>query len=411
MPLDPVLSAILVVCLLLTLAKILSQLFPKIGLPGVVGEILAGVILGPYVIGGIMFEGKPLIELGPLVAVFAYFGMIIALFTAGLGTTFAEFKAAGVKPFIVAGVGAALPFVAGFYASSLLGFPQEAGMIIGLTLAQDSVVVIIRILEELKMMQLREAKMIVNLAVVADAMSLSLLTLVISMTVAHVPITVGRVTVTFARSLILWLVLVAGLALALPYVIRRVKALEKEGIIETAATVTCFGSAALAVVVGLSPFVGAFAAGMGLAGSKAIKRVREYVQKISLIFIPVLFASMGSHMDLTSFLAGSEVLVIVAVFFITEFVTKIIGYGLLSSYALKDGRAGMRIGLAMTCMGEEGMLVLTIGLSHSLISSSIYTGMMLVSLLTTIVTPLILRPLYGRIEMSEQRAAVPSEES
>ena len=150
---------------------------------------------------------------------------------------------------------------------------------------------------------------------------------------------------------------------------------------------------------------------MGLAGSKAIKRVREYVQKISLIFIPVLFASMGSHMDLTSFLGGSAVLVIVVVFLIAEFATKIIGYGFLSSYVLKDRRAGMRIGLAMTCMGEEGMLVLTIGLSHSLISSSIYTGMMLVSLLTTIITPLILRPLYARVELSEQRATVPSEES
>ena len=409
LPLDPVLSAILVICLLLALAKILSQLFPKIRLPGVVGEILAGVILGPYVVGAIMFEGKPLIELGPLVSVFAYFGMIIALFRAGLETTFAEFKAAGVKPFAMAGVGAAVPFAAGFYISSFLGFPQETGMIVGLALAQDSVVVIIRILEELKMMQLRDAKMIVSLAVVADAMSLSLLTLVISMTVAQIPITVGRVTVTFARSLMIWLVLVAGLALLIPYLVRKVRALEKEGVIETAATVTCFGSAALSVVVGLSPLVGAFAAGMGLAGSKAIKRVREYIEKISLIFIPVLFASMGARMDLASFLAGSEILVIVAVFFVTELVTKLIGYGFLASYVLEDRMAGLRVGLAMTCMGEEGMLVLTIGLSHSLISTSIYTGMMLVSLLTTIITPLILRPLYARIEFSNLKETKPNE--
>lgn len=404
MALDPVLSAILVICMLLALAKIFSQLFPRIGLPGVVGEILAGVILGPYVIGTIVFDGKPLIELGPLVSVFAYFGMIIALFTAGLGTTFAEFRSAGVKPFVVASVGAAVPFAAGFYVSSLLGFPQEAGMIIGLALTQDSVVVIIRILEELRLMQIREAKMMVNLAIVADAISLSLLTLVISMTVAQIPITLGRITVTFARSLMLWLVLVAGLAFIIPYAIRRLRTLEKEGVTETAATVTCFGSAALAVIVGLSPLVGAFAAGMGVAGSGAIKRVKEYIEKISLVFVPVLFASMGARMDLGAFLSGNEVLLIVAVYFIIELVTKPIGYGFLASYVLKDRGAGARVGLAMTCMGEEGMLVLTIGLSHSLITSSIYTGMMLVSLLTTIITPIILRPLYARVsvERTEQ---------
>jgi Kef-type K+ transport system membrane component KefB len=180
-------------------------------------------------------------------------------------------------------------------------------------------------------------------------------------------------------------------------------------VIETAATVICFGSAALSVVAGLSPLVGAFAAGMGLAGSRAVKRVKEYVAKISLIFIPVLFASMGVHMDLASFLAGNEVLMIVAVFFVTEFVTKIVGYGFLVSYVLTDRAAGTRVGLAMTCMGEEGMLVLTIGLSHSLISSSIYTGMMLVSLLTTIITPLILKPLYAQVEPSDLKATEPSE--
>src|SRR3990170_6977277 len=125
MALDAVLSAILVVCLVLALAKILSELFQKIGLPGVVGEVFAGVILGPYALGEIAFQGKPLIQLGPLTVVFAYFGMIIVLFTAGLETTFAEFKASGVPSFVVASTGAALPFAAGWYISSLMGLSQE----------------------------------------------------------------------------------------------------------------------------------------------------------------------------------------------------------------------------------------------------------------------------------------------
>jgi len=403
MPLDPVLSSILVICLLLVLAKILSELFMKIRLPGVIGEVLAGVILGPYALGTITFEGQPLIELGPLTKVFAYFGTIIVLFTAGLETNFAEFRAAGVGSFVVAIAGTAVPFAAGFWISSLLGLPHETGLIVGLALIQSSVAIIIRILEELNMMRLKDARTIVNVAIVDDALSLSLLTIVISIVVAQVPLTFGRIAVIFARSLVLWFILVVGLAFVIPRVVKRIEPLEKEGMIETAATVTCFGAAALSVVAGLSPLVGAFAAGMGLAGSKAIKRVKGYIEKISLIFVPVLFASMGAQMNLGAFFSTGLILLIVIVFLVIEVVTKLVGSGLPALYFLKDRGAGMRVGLAMACMGMEGMLVLNIGLSHSMINSDIYTGMMLVSILTTIITPLALKPLYKRAGVQQSK--------
>jgi Kef-type K+ transport system membrane component KefB len=396
MALDPVLSAIVVICLLLVVAKVLSELFTKIGLPGVIGEVLAGVILGPFALGTITYEGQPLITLGPLTNVFAYFGTIIVLFTAGLETTFAEFRAAGIGSFVVAIGGTAVPFAAGFLVSSLLGLPSEAGLIVGLALIQSSVAIIIRILEELHMMGLKDSKMIVNVAVVDDALSLSILTIVISVVVAQVPMTFVRVGAIFARSLVLWFALVAGLAFVIPRVVKRVKVLEKEGMMETVATVTCFGAAALSVFIGLSPLVGAFAAGMGLAGSKAIKRVKGYIEKISLIFVPVLFASMGAQMNLGAFFSTTLVLLIVIIFLAVEIVTKLVGSGLPAMLFLKDKAAGMRVGLAMACVGMEGMLILNIGLSNNMINSDVYTGLMLVSILTTIITPLALKPLYKR---------------
>jgi Kef-type K+ transport system membrane component KefB len=411
MPLDPVLSAILVVCLLLALAKILSELFQKIGLPGVVGEVFAGVILGPYGLGAIPFQGKPLIQLGPLTLVFAYFGMIVLLFTAGLETTFAEFKAAGVPSFVVASTGAALPFAAAWHMSSLMGLSPEAGLVIGLALVQCDVAIIIRILDELKMMNLKDAKMIISIAVVADAIGLSLLTIVSSVGVANVPLTFGREAWIFARSLGLWFALVVGCAFLIPrFLKRRARTFEKQGTMEIAATVICFAAAGLSVIMGLSPLVGAFAAGMGIAGSGAIKRVKDYTESISIIFVPILFAQMGAQMNFAALLSGTMILLIVAVFAATEVATKLIGSGLPALYFLKDRGAGLRVGVATTCMGIDGMLALNIGLSHDLITTDVFTGMMLVCVLTTIISPLILKPLYARVDLQRsERKQGPSE--
>jgi len=177
--------------------------------------------------------------------------------------------------------------------------------------------------------------------------------------------------------------------------------LESEGTIEIAATVICFAAAGLSVIMGLSPLVGAFAAGMGIAGSRAITRVREYVDSISLMFVPILFAHMGAQMNLGAFFSGSLILVIVVVFLVTEIATKLVGSGLPALYFLKNRGAGARVGVAMTCMGIDGMIALNIGLSHSLISNDIFTGMMLVCVLTTLLTPLILKPLYERVSTQQ----------
>jgi len=110
---------------------------------------------------------------------------------------------------------------------------------------------------------------------------------------------------------------------------------------------------------------------------------------------------MGAQMDLTAFFSRNLVLLIVLVFLVIEFITKLVGSGLPAFYFLKDRGAGVRVGLAMACMGMEGMLVLNIGLSHNMVNSDVYTGLMLVSILTTIITPLALKPLYKRASVRQ----------
>jgi Kef-type K+ transport system membrane component KefB len=140
---------------------------------------------------------------------------------------------------------------------------------------------------------------------------------------------------------------------------------------------------------------------MGIAGSGAIKRVKEYAESISIIFVPILFAHMGAQMNFAALFSGSLILLIVAIFVVTEVATKLIASALPALYFLKDRGAGLRVGVATTCMGIDGMLALNIGLSHGLITTDVFTGMMLVCVLTTIVSPLILKPLYARVRVPE----------
>ena len=111
-------------------------------------------------------------------------------------------------------------------------------------------------------------------------------------------------------------------------------------------------------------------------------------------------------MNFAALFSGSLILLIVAVFVVTEVATKLIGAGVSALYFLKDRGAGLRVGVATTCMGIDGMLALNIGLSHDMITTDVFTGMMLVCVLTTIVSPLILKPLYTRVRVAESERSL-----
>ena len=147
---DVIISGVLSVSLLVFFAKILAGAFSKIKVPAVLGELFAGIIFGPYALGGyLIIFGHKLIELSEVVLTFSEIGAILILFTAGLEMTFAEFRAVGLKSFVIAGMGVILPFSLGYYSTLFLGYPFPAALIVGAALTATSIAITIKVLEEL----------------------------------------------------------------------------------------------------------------------------------------------------------------------------------------------------------------------------------------------------------------------
>ena len=177
-----VLRTIVGLSLLVLLAKILAGVFGRYKLPEVLGEILAGVIMGPYTLGGVLqFMGKPLVQINDITLAFAQMGGIIVLFTAGLEFTFTDILKAGKVAFGVAVLGAVLPFFLGYGVVLAMGYSYEVSLVAGATLSATSIAVTVKVLDDMGKLDSEEARIMVNAAMIDDILSLVVLSVVLSL--------------------------------------------------------------------------------------------------------------------------------------------------------------------------------------------------------------------------------------
>ena len=163
---------------------------------------------------------------------------------------------------------------------------------------------------------------------------------------------------------------------------------KSKGGVEGIVTASFFGASGIAAIVGLSPIVGAFAVGMAVAGTRIIGRVEEYVEKLEIIFAPFFFnyrsTSKPNRINL-DVLFLSSIVVAVAI------VTKLVGCGLPAMIFLKDKSKAMRVGIGMISRGEVGLIVAGIGVTSGALSSNIYTIVIIMVAVTTMITPIWLK--------------------
>jgi Kef-type K+ transport system membrane component KefB len=394
------LSGVLSVSLLVFFAKILAGLFSKIHIPAVLGELSAGIIFGPNALGSlIVISGQKLIELNDVVLLFAETGAILILFTAGLEMTFAEFAGAGVKSFVVGASGVIVPFVSGFYVTLLLGHGLPSALIVAATLTATSIAITLKVFEEMGKTNDPDAKLMINAAVVDDVLGLAVLAIVTSVIQAGTIPSLLDVTAEIVKIIVLWLVLLITLVALIPRFVKLLPSWKAEGTDEAAATVLCFGSASVAALLGLSPIVGAYAAGMGLAGSRSLLKVKEYIAKINLIFAPVFFATIGASLNI--FALNPTVLLFFLVIAAVAVFGKIIGCGVPAGL-LSPGRSSWwKVGVGMTSRGEVGLIIAGIGLTSGIIQQDVYAALVAVIILTSVISPILLRRAYGKEAKSE----------
>ena len=386
--------------ILLFSAKIFAEIFHKFKLPIVLGELLAGIIVSPFALGAIpLFDGKPLVILNETVLQIGGISGIVILFIAGLEITPREFLKGGAASFTVGACGVIVPFFVGYYVFSLYGIGALQSVLVATALTATSIAISIRVLTELGKMQTREAKLILGAAIVDDILAIAVLSVVTTM-VQTGNMTPNIVDITFLilKILGIFVALLVGAVIIIPKILHAERLWKSRGSIEGIVTASFFGASAIAAIVGLSPIVGAFAVGMAVASTKIIGRVEEYVEKLEIIFAPLFFAIIGAQVNLTG--VNFNVLFLTAIVVAVAISTKLVGCGLPAMIFLKNRSKATKVGIGMISRGEVGLIVAGIGVTSGALSSNIYTTVIIMVAVTTMITPIWLKKAYSREQVS-----------
>ena len=382
--------------ILLFAAKLMAELFHVIKLPIVLGELLAGIIVGPFALGALpLVDGEPLVVLDETIRHIGEIAAVVILFIAGLEITPREFLRGGAAAFTVGSLGVVVPFFVGYYAFTAFGIEALQSILIATALTATSIAISIQVLTELGKMQSREARLILGAAIVDDILAIAILSVVVTMVqtgntepaIFDILLLIMQVLGTFAAILIIS-------ALLIPRILHTERLWKSKGSLEGIVTAAFFAAAGIAAFLGLSPIVGAFAIGMAVASTRIIKQVHEYVDKLQIIFAPLFFAIIGAQVDLRG--VNIDVLFLAGIIIAIAVVTKLIGTGLPSLLFLKNKARSMRVGIGMVSRGEVGLIVAGVGVSSGALTNDIYTAVIIMVAATTIITPIWLKMAYKK---------------
>lgn len=387
-------SVVISVCVLLFAAKLMAELFVRLKLPIVLGELIAGMIVGPFAIGSlIVVQGETLLQLNQEVKILGEIGAIVILFMAGLEMTPREFIKGGKASFTVGTLGVIVPFFVGFFVFQFFGFHAFQAMLVATALTATSIAISVQVLAEFGKLKTPEARLIIGAAVVDDILAIAVLSIVTSLSPGATDVDVVDISFTIFKVLGFF----AAMAVAAIFIVPRVVSSglwKAGGAVEGVVTAAFFGAAGVAASIGLSPILGSFVVGMALASTKVFERVEHYISKLGLIFAPLFFAIVGAQVDFRGI--NVEILLIGAIIIGVAIVTKLLGCGLPAWLFLRDKRQATRVGIGMISRGEVGLIVAGIGLSSGVLTSNVYSTIVIMVAVTTIITPVWLKMEYRK---------------
>jgi Kef-type K+ transport system membrane component KefB len=393
---EAIIHVLISLSVLLFAAKIFAEIFNKLKLPAVLGELVAGIIVGPFALGSMpIFDGKPLVILNETVLQIGQIAGIVILFIAGLQITPKEFLRGGVASFTIGACGVIVPFILGYYVFTLFGLQGLQAVLVATALTATSVAISVSVLTQFGKMQTKEAKVILGAAVVDDILAIAVLSVVVTMVqTGNMSPNIVDIILLVLKILGIFAGLLFGAIIIMPKIVHAEKLWKARGSIEGIVTASFFGASAIAAAVGLSPIVGSFSVGMAVASTKIIKRVEDYVDKLEIIFGPLFFAIIGAQVNLTG--VNIEVLILSAIVVIVAVISKLVGCGLPSLLFLRSKSKAMIVGIGMISRGEVGLIVAGIGITSRVLSSNIYTTIIIMVAITTLVTPMWLKKAYSK---------------
>lgn len=369
--------------IMIAAAKILAEIFERLRQPAVVGEILAGVVIGPSVLGWV--------QPSEIITVIAEIGVIFLLFMVGLETKPESILRVGKRAFMVGTLGVILPFVAGYFIAIMWDGVFVEAMFVGAALVATSVGITARVLGSLGLLDKETAKIILGAAVIDDILGLIILSTVSAISTGTLDYVELAKTAGIA---VLFTVVVATIgSQAMKRLAPRVAALHINKPFFNIGLMLCLGLSVASMWVGVAAIIGAFLAGMALAEPTEDNHgMHKLTSGVTEFLVPFFLVNIGMQLDLSVFTDPSVVgLALLITFFAV--ITKFIGCG-LGAWGMSWREMG-QIGVGMIPRGEVGIVVAQIGLSLGVISKPFFASVLFMAVATTLIAPPLIKLLYS----------------
>ncbi|MFN0072267.1 MAG: cation:proton antiporter [Chloroflexota bacterium] len=382
-------------------AKIVGEIFERLRQPAVIGELLVGVAIGPYALGLIGHPSGALLGAFPdsnaavtvlnsIYSVIAELGVIVLLFLVGLETRLSDILRVGRRAGLVAVLGVIVPFVLGYVFISSLGRPTIEGLFVGTAMVATSVGITARVLADLGQIQQDDARIILGAAVIDDILGRIALAVVAALG-AGGGISASEIGLIALQAIAFTVfVALAGRHAANRWSVH-LERLRIRNAPFVVAIVIMLGLAVLASKIGLAAIIGAFLAGMVFAELSEQYELERQALPMYELFVPLFFVITGSHVDWRLFLDQSVMGIALAVTGLA-ILGKLIGCG-AGAYG-RGWRSIAIVGVGMAPRGEVGLIVANVGRSLDVIPDSMFSIVVIMSVLTTLVVPPVLTALY-----------------
>lgn len=386
------LQLVLVVGILLTATKGCGLLSTRLGQPAVLGELLAGLLLGPSLLNLIHAPFLTSTHLDTSIHELAEFGVIFLMFIAGLEIEVAELRQAGKVATFAGVLGVVTPLLLGWGLAMLFGYGLEQSLFIGVLLTATSVSISAQTLMELNVLRSRVGVALLGAAVLDDV----LVILVLSLFLAVVSGEGGWFTIFFtvARMVIFLSATLFIGRRVIPPLTRWVAHLPISQPVVTFAVITTLLLAWSAEVFGaVAAITGAFMAGLLFARTPQKAQIDRGLQGLAYGFlVPIFFASIGLQTDVRALSGG--VLLFTILLCLVAVLGKVLGCGLGARMGGFSGRESIQVGIGMVSRGEVGLIVASVGISAGIITQDLFAITVVMVLVTTLVTPLLLRAAF-----------------
>ena len=365
---------LLVLAALLFTTQLLGVLAQRIGQPAIVGELIAGVILGGSALGILDPHNS-------VIAAFAELGVLVLLFEIGLHTDLKSLMKVGSEATMVALVGVALPFGFGYGVAHALGLTTIPSIVAGASLTATSIGISARTLSDLSQLTTPEGQIVLGAAVLDDNVGLVILS-VVSALVGGAAVTFSGVAITTGIAVGFVVAAIALGGLLVPPAFRAIGKIEASGTLGVAGLVFALLLALLADAAGSATIIGAFSAGLVLNPTPQRAAIEKATTPIGHVFVPIFFASVGAAVELST-LADAKVLLIGAALIVVGVLGKFAAG--FAPFWFKGNKS--LIGIAMIPRGEVGLIFAQMGLATGALTSQLYSAVAMMVLVTTFITP------------------------